>query len=211
MGVAASGCVIDNTDDGFLGAPMMDDLSPDPSPDFSPEADDGNNENVPEPEPAFRFVLVEDLTAEPSGDFPGADVDAISLIKFSGDEFFAQSLGEDSDVACDGNLACDASALLGAPDVVDNGECFGGGAPDGSDFTALNGGFVVVGFSSLEDDPVIEVGDSVHVFEIGATECGRFDDDPFRVSVSISAEISGAFIEVGAGGQGENIIPVTGL
>ena len=176
-------------------------------------------EPQPEPEgepevPAFRFVLVEDLVVNPSGDFPGADVDAIGLIKSTGEEHFAQAFEEDTDIDCEGNLACDANSLLGAPDAVDpaTGTCFGGGAPDGSTFTALNAGFVIVQFSSVAaGDVTIENGDSVHVYEVGRTECGRFDDDAFRVSVSVADDVTGDFKEMGEGGRGSNIVPVSGL
>ena len=198
------GCVLDNTDDGFLGAGDPTILEPDPSPEVN---------NDPAPDAAFRFVMVEDLTVEPSGDFPGADIDAISVIKASGDEIFAETFEEDTDIDCTGNLACDASGLLGAPDAVDaGGTCFGGGAPDGSTFTALNAGFVIVQFSSVANgDVTIENGDDIHVYEVGSTECGRFDDDPFRVSVSVADDITGDFEEIGEGGRGNNIIPVSGL
>lgn len=203
-------CVDGTTEDGSGCTCTLDEEDPQPEvgqPDPEPGQPDATPEVV-----AFRFVLVEDQTGNPSGDFPGADIDAISVIKASGDEFFAESFEEDTDIDCSGNLACDASALLGAPDVVDNGECFGGGAPDGSDFTALNGGFVIVQFSSVTNGEVaIENGDDIHVFEVGATECGRFDDDPFDVSVSTSDDVTGVFVELGRGGEGSNIIPVTGL
>jgi len=204
-------CIDGTTEDGSGCTCTLDEDDPQPESEPDVEADPD-----PEPDPqvaAFRFIMVEDQTGNPSGDFPGADVDAISVIKASGDEFFAESFEEDTDISCDGpNLACDASALLGAPDVVDGGDCFGGGAPDGSDFTALNGGFVIVQFSSVTNgDVAIENGDDIHVFEVGATECGRFDDDPFDVSVSTSDDVTGVFVELGRGGEGNNIIPVTGL
>jgi len=166
---------------------------------------------TPEAPETFRFVLVEDLTANPQGDFPGADIDAISVIKSGGEELFAASFEKDTDIDCEGNQACDPTALLGERDFVGEGEC---PEPDLSDprFTSLNGGFVIVQFSSITNGDVgIQNGDDIHVYEVGATECGRFDDDPFRVSVSVSDEIGGAFTEVGIGGQGENIVPVTGL
>ncbi len=162
--------------------------------------------------PSFRFVMVEDLTRNPSGDFPGADVDAISLIKRDGDELFAASLSSDTDVDCAGNRACDPSALLGPPDAIRGGKCFGGqlSQVDASTFTALNGGFAVVQFSDRSRDAKVENGDRLRVYEIGATQCGAFDDDPYRVSVSVSDDL-GSFVEVGTGGRGVITIPVTGL
>jgi hypothetical protein len=177
----------------------------------NPESPESPEEGDPQPPESFRFVLVEDLTPNPQGDFPGADIDAISVIKANGEEFYAQSFETETDIECEGNLACDPSALLGEQDFIGDGEC---PAPDAADprFTSLNGGFVIAQFSSISNgDVAIENGDDIHVYEVGSTECGRFDDDPFRVSVSVSDEIGGAFTEVGIGGQGENIVPVTGL
>ena len=159
-----------------------------------------------------RFVLLQDDTPSVTEGTPGSDVDAIGLIKGDGSgEFFAQTLSAESDVSCEGNDACDTSALLDAPDVVVGGECFGGGDVDTNLFTSLNQGFVIVGFSGGDNgDQIIENGDSIHVYEIGATECGRFDDDPYSVSVGVSDTDTGAFVDL-AVGEGSNIIPVEGL
>ena len=161
--------------------------------------------------PTFRFVLIEDLTPTLAGDFPGADIDAVGLIKADETEVFATSVEADTDIECEGNLSCDPSSLLGPPDAVDARGCFGGGAPDPSRFTSLAGGLAIVGFAQSAA-PSIENGDRIHIYEVGSTECqGNFDDDPYAISVSVSAELSGSFIEIGSGGNGENIIPVSGL
>jgi hypothetical protein len=172
-------------------------------------ADNNDNNDTP----SFRFVMVEDLTVNRGGDFPGADVDAISVIKAGGGEVFASAFSPETDVDCSANLACDPSALLGAPDAVLGGECFDGrlGAVDPSTFTALNGGFAVVQFGSGANDTTIENGDDIRVYEIGATQCsGAFDDDPYSVAVSVSDDL-GSFIEMGTGGQGVVTIPISGL
>ena len=64
-------CIEGETADGgactctLLGDPEPDANNPQPEPDpQEPEAEP--------PAPAFRFVLVEDTTQNPSGDFPGA-------------------------------------------------------------------------------------------------------------------------------------------
>jgi hypothetical protein len=163
-----------------------------------------NNQPAPDP---FLFVMVTDTTPNPSGDTPGADVDAIGLIKADGTEVFAATI-ESDDLDCTNNTACDTNGILGAPDVVDNGECFGGGGVDTTLFTALNASRVVVSFDGGAE---VENGDSIHVYEIGATECGRFDNDPFSVSVGVSDDLDGTFIVIGDGGDGNNIIPVSGL
>jgi hypothetical protein len=214
-GSEADDCIDGLTEDSQdCACEIIDSVDPvDPTPEADPQEPD------PEPE-SFRFVMVEDLTANPSGDFPGADVDAISIIKASGDELFAANLHPSSEIDCEGNSACDLNALIGAPDAIDpeTGDCFGLAQPRGADvdptlFTALNGGFVIVDFSSVVNgDVTIENGDQIHVFEIGSTECNAFDDDPFSVSVAIavSDDVSGSFQEIGVG-DGSNIAPVTGL
>jgi hypothetical protein len=183
-----------------------------------PEAGPGGGEEEEEEEeeentPSFRFVMVEDLTVNRGGDFPGADVDAVSIIKSSGDEIFASAFSAETDVDCTANLACDPSSILGAPDAVVGGNCFDGriGNVDPTTFTALNGGFAVLQFGSESRDATIENGDDIRVYEIGATQCsGSFDDDPYSVAVSVSDDL-GSFVEMGTGGQGVVTIPISGL
>lgn len=151
---------------------------------------------------AHRFVMIEDLTNPVAGDSPGADLDAVSIIK-GGDEFFAQSV-EDASVDTPGNLFDDPSDILGAPDAgcqVQNFVSLGGSA---------NGGYIIVSMGDGQRDVSIDNGDSVKVYEIGAFLCNRFDDDPYQVSVSVSTDL-GSFVEIGEGGAGGNVIPVTGL
>ena len=187
---------------------FVDDFDEEPEPNPEPGLE-------PDPEPeSFRFVVVEDLSSNRAGDFPGADIDALGLIKANGAEIFAQSVSAETDIDCAGNQACDANALLGAPDAIDldEGTCFGGGDPDGTLFTALNGGAIIVEFSSAaEGDVTIENGDAIHVYEVGSTECGRFDDDSYRVSVGVTDDFDGTIVILGEGKQGDNIIEVEGL
>jgi hypothetical protein len=89
---------------------------------FEEDEDDPNNPN-PDSEPDnnpdnagnFRFVMVEDQTVNRGGDYPGADVDAISILKASGGEHFASSISAETDIDCTDNSACDPGNLLGAP------------------------------------------------------------------------------------------------
>ncbi len=231
-----SGCIFDPTDDGFGTA---DDAGGDPNNginnDFNNDENndvgnndfnnDGNNDpnNNPNNEPPqlFTLVLIQDLAQAVVDGTPGADIDAVGLIKAEdGTELFAAVLQAESNVPCDAeeggaiNEACDPLALLGAPDAVNEGECFGGGDVDTTLFTSLNQGFVIVSFGDDEvgaEAAVIENGDAIHVYELGATECGRFDDDTVTVSVGVSDQDLGAFIEMGTTVAGDNIIEVSGL
>jgi hypothetical protein len=147
--------------------------------------------------PRYQYVLVQDLTDPAAGRSPGADVDAISVISDQR-EVFAVSV-EDSQIGQDGNEFADVTELLGPSDS----EC------EVQNFTALGGlragGYVVVGFGN----EAIENGDTIKVYEVGATLCGRFDDDPFRVSVGVSTDL-GTFVEQGEG-HGQIEFPVSGL
>ncbi len=198
-------CIDGETDDGQFCTCETDDGFDD---DFN--NDDGNND-APK---TMRFVMLEDNSTDLSDGSPGADIDAIGLIKADGFESFAQSFSEESNVPCGPeddadavNDACNPNAALGEPDAidVDTGECFDGGQPDESQFLSLNGGFVIVSFGGDE----IENGDAIHIYEVGNTECGRFEDEPFTVSVS--DDDLGSFLELGVSSTGDNIIEVSGL
>jgi hypothetical protein len=103
-----------------------------------------------------------------------------------------------------GNSASDPTQLLGPP----NANC----EANSGAFTALGGAgnYVIVTFGTQSEDVTIEIGNSIKVYELGSTLCGRFDDDPYRVSVSVSDDL-GSFIFIGNGGQGSNEVPVSGL
>ncbi len=152
--------------------------------------------------PAFGYVLIEDQTPNASGNSPGADVDAVSILK-GGDEFFASNV-EDFNIDHPDNLFNDPTQILGPPDAqcqVQNFLSLGG---------SQIGGYVIVSFERGGQSVGVENGDSIKVYEIGALLCGRFDDDPYSVSVSASTD-QGSFIELGQGGAGSNTIPVSGL
>jgi hypothetical protein len=161
-------------------------------------------EEVQEPEDVYRYLLIEDLTNPVAGDAPGADIDAVGLIK-ADREFYAASV-EAFKAGGERNNHADINELLGPPDS----EC------EKKNFVSLGGqafgGYAMLSFGTTEEDVTIENGDSINVYEIGTTMCPgtRFDNDPYRVSVSVSDDL-GAFIEMGTGGDGKNIIPVTGL
>ena len=212
-GAVVDDCIDNETDDGEACACTLEDGDDDENNDVNNDENNDVNNDENNDAPQFRFVLIQDDTPAVNGETPGSDIDTAGLIKGDGSgEFFATTVSVESDVPCDGNSACDTSAMTGAPDVVNNGECFGGGGVDTTLFTSLNQGFAIVSFSGGGNgDQVIENGDAIHVYEIGATECGRFDDDPYSVSVGVSDTDTGSFIEIGAGAAGDNIIEVSGL
>jgi hypothetical protein len=174
-------------------------------------SDEGTEGEVEPDEPeeersglSFRYVLIEDLTDPIGGDAPGADIDAVAVVK-SNASYYATVI-EDSNLGGRSNAFLDPGQLLGPPDS----NC------EKKNFTSLggarSGGYVVVSFATDAMDVTIENGDTIEVFEIGRTLCPQtnYDDDPYRVSVSIASEL-GTFQEIGTGGEGINAVPVTGL
>jgi hypothetical protein len=152
--------------------------------------------------PGYRFLLLEDRTPRVSGESPGADVDAIRVTT-GGVERFA-TVVEDSYLAGDNNRFNDPSELLGPSDSgcqVQNFASLGG---------AELGGYAVLGFSTAQEEVVIEAGDRVKVYEVGQTLCGQFDDDPYAVSVSASTDL-GSFVLIGESAAGTNQFVVPAL
>lgn len=176
-------CYYPDDDDGFAGDDGFDD-------DFG---DDGGS--------TWRFVLIEDLTQQVSGEAPGADIDAISITTLDGVEHFATSV-EDFNIAGANNAFANPSEALGAPDS----NC------ERDNFVALGGldqdGYITVGFSTTNDDLTFGSGARVTVYELGPTSCAdqpSWDDDPFSVSVSVSSDRD-TFTEVGTGGPGRRMV-----
>ena len=163
---------------------------------FDDQDENNANNNPPDPEP-YRYVLITDKTVGAAGDYPGIDLDAVGIVKVGGGESFA-SVVMDSMIGTDGNQASDPTQVVGAPDA----DC----VANSGKFTALGGegNYVVLGF---EDGVTIASGDTIKVYELGATLCNMFDDDPATVSVSISTDV-GSFIEVGEAGNGSYDIVV---
>jgi hypothetical protein len=112
---------------------------------------------------------------------PGADIDAIVLVRPDGTEFFASTVEEDADVAggvCDTNDKDDINTVLGQPDgcAKDLGcGCGDHGYPtnpecdcaDGDKkwvgYYSLNGGAIIVSF---EQSAELLCGDQVAVYEM---------------------------------------------
>ncbi len=158
--------------------------APDPTPPPDPGPDPG-----PDPDGQFRFVLIED-GGRLQGDQPGADIDAVSISGPDGVERFA-SMIQDVEVDDRRNNAPDPGEALGAPDS----DC------EIKGIVALNGGFIILSFDTSVQPGIFGLGDTIRVYELGQTQCGRFDDDPYSVAIS---DDLGSFIFIGQGlGSGE--------
>jgi hypothetical protein len=152
----------------------------------------------------YRFLLIEDLTDPVSGNTPGADIDAIELDKGALGVRYATAV-EDVNIGSRGtNEFDDPQALVGPPDS----DC------QVRNFVALGGyqdlGYVVVSFGTAQEDVTIEPGDSIRVHELGSTLCGQYDDDPYRLAVSVSTNL-GDFIEITDSATGAVSITVPAL
>ena len=129
--------------------------------------------------------VVEDL-GDHDEPFPGADVDAVLLHKAKGGTFGMETL-EDFETTFDGfSEAPDPTQILGMPDA-------GCDASSGRFYSIGGVGSYVIGSYG---DQNIEAGDTIDVIELGSTECGEFDDEPYAVGVAISAD-GNQFIEIG--------------
>ena len=159
--------------------------------------------------PVYRFLLVEDLSTPVSGEYPGADLDTVELIKGNGRIHYPSAL-EDFNIRGDNNLASDPTQLLGPPDA----DC----QADSGRFVSLGGqaagAYVILSYGTFDEDVTLNNGDSLRVYELGATLCGEFDDDSVALSVSVGNTL-GSFAELGVdlgeAGTGAYEIPVTGL
>lgn len=121
------------------------------------------------------------LTGDCGAGNPGADIDAIVLLRPNGDEFFAETVAEDTDVVggvCDQNDKDDISTVTGQPDACakDLGcGCGENGYPENPDcdcaggdnkwvgYYSLNGGAIIVTF---DGDVELLCGDVVTVYEM---------------------------------------------
>jgi hypothetical protein len=175
-----------------------------------PSCPDPECEEEPCEESAYRFVLIEDLTRQVSGEYPGADIDAIGLIR-ADEETFATAV-ESANISAEGNSASIAQGLLGAPDF----DCADGADIDPMAFTSLGGkeagGYAIVSFGTLEEDWTIRNGDTLKVYEVGKACNTRYDDDDFQLSISTGNDLN-TFTEQGrlGMGSGQAEIEVTGI
>jgi len=169
----------------------------------NPGTSNSNTSNTTPATGAYRYVILEDETDPVAGDFPGADVDAISITDASSAEFFATTVEDFNIGALALNQATDTNQLLGPNDA--NCEANSG------KFTALGGGaddsYVIVGFSTPDTDVTFDSGTVITIYELGNTLCGQFDDDPYTVSVSASDDRGNAVL-VGTQSQGTNSFTV---
>ncbi len=145
--------------------------------------------------PSFVVLLIQDTTPSPQGIFPGADIDAVALLRGENPARFADTILDGTDVSCDNNPGCAPEPALGQPDALTEDGCFVGGAVDQDTFVSLAGGALMLGF---ELDEPFESGDTIELYELSALDCEGFDDDDATTTtLSITDADNSTFVEIG--------------
>ena len=171
----------------------------------------GTDTNVDGPQ--LRFVRIDD-NSDGGGENPGADIDAIVLIKPGGAESYAENV--ESSFAGGGDpIAVDPMDALGPPDAFYNwstGDTTVCDANDGFFTTGGSGGQLIVRMAQVMDP-----GDTLTVLEVGNCQYDESDPDaiagidPIDVYVSVANDPAGSWITVGSGTGPEITFPVPAL
>ncbi|MDX9719448.1 MAG: hypothetical protein RBU37_01780 [Myxococcota bacterium] len=161
------------------------------------------------PPPPYLYVRIDDVTASPTGENKGVDLDAVVLLKPSGERFYAEQV-ESYELGMGEVLYDEPSVILGPPDAFfewqpDEPGCCG---TNEQDFVALGqGGSIVVRMGAA-----MEEGDRLSVLEVGGRcQCpisgSEYYDDDLDVFVSSSALTDWVHIGGGPGGEVLSWIP----
>ncbi len=129
------------------------------------------------PDPAvYRYLYLFDLSDSLSGPHPGADIDAVELVR-GGRSFYATTISDRGFEPGLSNEASASSAMLGAPQATGNPpRCNLSANPP--HWYSLGGGFVVVDFGS---GVAIQDGDEIVIYECSGTSGGV--DDPYGFGI----------------------------
>lgn len=163
-------------------------------------------ETPDDPEPdGHRFLMLVDGTTDVASEYPGADIDAIELIKSDGARIFATTV-EDANIPAANNAFADPSQVVGPTDAACN--------PDSAAFASLGGAdagaYVTVSFGPTTDRSSIQNGDTIRLYELSNDNCGDFGDDVSTVTVALVDGMN-FFAELGELGPGEDELIVQGL
>lgn len=149
------------------------------------------------PGSTYRFVRIDDLSADFETPDSGADIDAVLLEKTTGTVAFASTVTRFEHGS--GNFpTVDPTQALGAPDAFfaypDTSVC----DVEGTHFVSLGG---VGGLIVVEMALPVDRGDVLRVLEVGGCDFGGgvAIPEPVDVSVSTSTEIDANWIFLGSG------------
>ena len=165
--------------------------------DASGDADgaDAEGETLP-----YRYVKITDLSEEGSTETAGADIDAIELVKESGESYWANQV-ERSDLPSSHSLV-DVNEMLGINDAV---------STDGSTcnvdtgYVSLGGdlSFAVVSF---ESNAVLEPGDTIRVYEVGNCDFGAGTANAEEIRIQVGTTADGEIWSLVANASGQSPI-----
>jgi hypothetical protein len=163
------------------------------------ESTSGGTTPTDQPTTPYYFVRINDIGTQ-GGMNPGADIDAVAVVKPNGATAYADQVQEYMPVN-----AQDLSAMSMLPENI-LGEPTAFGTPfepqfagpdkycslDDSHFLGLGGlgAYVIVSFVDA-----IENGDTVTVYEVGNCD-GEGKLDPVQVQVSVSAAVDGNWVTI---------------
>jgi hypothetical protein len=191
---------------GPAQSPCEDDVCPDSEDEADAcEADCNEGDGLAG---TYRFVLLTDLSDPVAGPYPGADIDAVELIKPDRTHF--ATTVHDVQISMEGNHAADSTQMVGPPDADCDLESGAFAALGGS----ATGGYAIFSFGTSTEPVFVENGDTIRVYELGQSLCDEFDDDPYQVSIGVGETIV-SFAETGVrladGPAGGTDTPVFGL
>jgi hypothetical protein len=158
LGLALSGCELEEDCD-----PTVTDCTDASTTDTGTDQGSDQSNDVVQGQ-TYHYVMVTDLT-DPDISSPtstaGADIDAIEL-EADGDSFFATRVDDFAEGPGDNDFGDDPNEALNSPE----GECPTSGS---ANYYSLGGtgGFIIVSFAQLQQ---IQTGDTIRVYECGATE-----------------------------------------
>lgn len=164
-----SGCEVDSDDtDASASDAAQPNDAQQPS-DAQQPTDAQQSGDASQQSQSFRYVLVEDLAASEGGEHPGADIDAVALVKADDTITYFTDIR-----AMSSGSVNEAGALTEPTDPVG---CFVG------EFASLGGtdGYMILGGAGE-----FEAGDTIRVHEVGPSDCGPSGAEETSIQVSIS-------------------------
>jgi len=143
----------------------------------------------PEPDPgAFRYVYIYDLSADLRGDHPGADIDAIEVVR-GGSSSYGVAVTDRIFDPTTTSVANDQNQLTGQPRIVGGAHaCDFGGTPH---WYSLAGGSVVI---DLGANGALRDGDEIIIYECSGSSVGL--NDSYGVGIGTNPRLDGLFYTV---------------
>lgn len=150
----------------------------------------------------YFFLRINDRSTNTEGQNPGADIDAVSIVKSGTEERFYATRVEDykpNNEADISTVSIIPDNILGPPTAFGTPFNPANAGPDKdcslseTHFVSLGGvgGYIIVSFGNEH----VENGDIINVYEIGNCN-GEGQPDPIEVQVSVASHVDGNWITV---------------